>query len=144
MCIRFFIIVWFLRGLEQNLLVGCVFLAALASQNGASPGGMLLWQLGSVVRQSHVELQFYGFVFFFKIFGSFAVLSEKLLFGLSQLSGLVSQYWASLRDLLFWQLKSVVRQTRFEVTRLCARVPIMVSFVRVFVREVVGWLVSVV
>ena len=36
-----------------------------------------------------------------------------------------------------------MRQIRFEVTGFFACVPIMVSFVRVFEREIVGWLVLV-
>ena len=75
--------------------------------------------------------------------GSLESSCKKLLVGCFQLARLVSQYWASLWDLLFWQLRFVVRQIRFEVTGLFACVPIMVSFVRVFEREIVGWLVSV-
>ena len=75
--------------------------------------------------------------------GSLGSSSKKLLVGCFLLAGLVLKYWASLWDLLFWQLRSVVRQIRFEVTGFFACVPIMVSFVRVFEREIVGWLVSV-
>ena len=78
--------------------------------------------------------------------GSLESSSKKLLVGCFLLAGLVLKYWASLWDLLFWQLRSVVRQIRFEVTGVTgffACVPIMVSFVRVFEREIVGWLVSV-
>ena len=53
-----------------------------------------------------------------------------------------SLYWASLWDLLYWQLRSVLRQS-FWCNWLCDCVPIMVPFVPVFEREIVGWLVSV-
>ena len=78
--------------------------------------------------------------------GSLESSNKKLLVGCFLLAGLVLKYWASLWDLLFWQLRSVVRQIRFEVTGVTgffACVPIMVSFVHVFEREIVGWLVSV-
>ena len=75
--------------------------------------------------------------------GSLESSSKKLLVGCFLLAGLVLKYWASPGYMLFWQLISVLRQTRSEVTGLCALFPIMVSFVRVFQREIVGWLVSV-
>ena len=75
--------------------------------------------------------------------GSLESSSKKLVVGCFFLAGLVLKYWASPVYMLYWQLISVLRQTRFEVTGLCALFPLMVSFVRVFQREIVGWLVSV-
>ena len=69
--------------------------------------------------------------------------SENLLVGYSQLAGLVLKYWASPEYMLYWQLRSLLRQSRFEVACLWAFFPTMVSFVCVPQREIVGWLVSV-
>ena len=75
--------------------------------------------------------------------GSLESSSKSLLVGYSQLAGLVLKYWASPGYMLYSQLKSVVRQIRFEVTGLCALFPIMVSIVCSLEREIVGWLFSV-
>ena len=75
--------------------------------------------------------------------GSLESSSKKLLVGCFLLAGLVLKYWASPGYMLYWQLISVLRQTRFEVTGLCALFPIMVSIVCGLEREIVGWLFSV-
>ena len=75
--------------------------------------------------------------------GSLESLSENLLFGFSQLTVLVLKYWASSGYMLYWQLRSARRRTRFEVGGLCAFFSDMISFVCGLDREIVGWLFSI-